>query len=129
MNYDLNDLEEGFLSNAEWDQSGGFTFQVEDPTGKLQFKVSFTGIFYMKFVASHNLIDNEISSFEEISNSPLLQKVYEKNGVHRLLESFGENYERDFFVRSLSHLHHIVLLSDYLDFDLLCEDYNIQKMS
>lgn len=132
MDYHLNDLTEGILNSAEWNQCEGFVLQIEDGCGKRQFEVIFSGVKLLKIVAAlstNDQVDNEIWKLEEVANSPLLQEVVEEKGVHWLCQTFGDKYQRTSSVRGLCHLRHIVLLSDYLDLELLCSKYSIQEVA
>lgn len=127
----LSDLEQGFLKSADWKQLGCLVLQIEDASGERQFEVTFSGIKFLKVLASsspNSNIDNEIWKMEEVLNSSLTGEAFEKDGIHWLSQTFGDKYQRTSSVKELDHLHHVVLLSDYLDLDFLCDRYVIMSL-
>src|SRR5689334_8959861 len=124
----LRSLEGSLLTATTWTQAGDLIIQVvgadEHPV-----EVRFHNICFFKLVESrvHDWNhSNEIWKLNEISDSPLLREVVSENGVYWLQQQFGDFYKRATSVEDPRLLRHIVLLSDYLDLELVCTDYEIK---
>lgn len=119
-------LEEGLLKSISWVQATDLEFIIETDTQRL-FKLTFKAVSFFKVLASRvptKFIDNEIWKLEEIPNSPLVAQVHSQDGGYWLSQSFGTQYKRSTGVPD-EKLRHFVLLSDYLDLELLCQEYNL----
>jgi hypothetical protein len=125
----LNSLEGSLLTATTWTQAGDLIIQAVD-VNEHPVEVRFHNICFFKLVGSrvHDWNDsNEIWKLHEIADSPLLREVVSENGAYWLQQQFGGFYKRVTSVEDPRLLRHIVLLSDYLDLEILCTDCQIKE--
>lgn len=126
------------LIDFAWNPSSGLVVAVqreprtESPAESTVQHIAFRPVLFLKAAASEHvaraseMADNEIWKFEEIRDSRLLSGVREKDNFSYLTSSFGNDYERSTTIGSASRPcspRHFVLLSDYVDLELLCGGY------
>lgn len=127
----LNEMEQGFLKKATWDFPGNLALTVDQADGNRQFAVAFVQVRFLKILASrssHGNIDNEIWKIEVVTDSPLLKDVLTEQGVNWLPQWFGGQFYRTSSLDESQNLSHIVFLSDYLDLELLCVEYDVSEI-
>ncbi len=103
---------------------------VEDFNQSSTAAVVFQGISLLRVLASRvkdSKTENEIWKVEEIPGSPLLRNTIEKDGMHWLEQRFGGKYRRTKPTWEPGHQRHFVLLTDYLDVELICTGYVVSQ--
>jgi hypothetical protein len=131
MSLALNDLSEWFLIDASWLGLTDFVVRAVPANNKQLCEIVFRRVTYLKVLAStvpDITKDNEIWSFEELASSPLVEKVRLENSSAWLQETFGTDV-RSQRTGPVEQLHHIVLLADYLHFELLCLNYSLKVVA
>jgi hypothetical protein len=130
----LRAFEEWYLTHFMWSPSSGLVVTVKSADEAAARNIAFQPVLYLKTAASQSILkasemaDNEIWKFEEIKDSRLLTSLQEKDGFPYLRRSFGNDYERSMTVgspRQPCFPRHFVLLSDYVDLEVLCGGYAI----
>lgn len=128
------------LIDFAWNPSSGLMVTVqhdprtESPDESTVRQIAFRPVLFLKTVTSENvskaseMADNEIYKFEEIKDSWLVSSLREKDNFSYLTCSFGNDYEGSMTVSSPGRPcfpRHFVLLSDYVDLEVLCAGYTI----
>jgi hypothetical protein len=123
----LETLVEWFILSVDWRLPSHLAVRAEDHSAQEQVEVEFHQIAYFRVLASNvaePTRDNEIWRFEELETSTLLDDVVEENGRYSLKQMLaGEQQSQHSYEPAL--LRHIVMLSDYLHFEVLCTGYTV----
>lgn len=127
MQIALEDFFEWFVLSVAWTHERNLIVHVEDAPTSRSGELVFHKVVYFRALSSRLseiTQDNEIWKFEEVKESALLNDVFEEGGIHWLRQIFvGDSLIQTTF--EPADLHHIVLFSDYLDFEWLCVDYEV----
>lgn len=130
-------FEEWSLIDFAWSPISGLMITVqcdprtESPDKSTVRHVAFQPVLFLKTVVSRNvstaseMADNEIWKFEEIKDSRLLARLWEKDSFSCLTCLFGKDYERSQTIGRQCFPRHFVLLSNYVDLEVLCAGYTI----
>jgi hypothetical protein len=128
----FSQLEEKLIKNSRWKSIHCFVLEVEDSTTDTQFEVIFSGVHFSKTSVSYssNVYDeNEIWKAREVAESKESKLVYEEKGFYWLRQIFGGFYARSTSVKAGSALFHLIVLSDYIDLEILCDSWEVNEMS
>jgi hypothetical protein len=140
MSLSLTDLEEAWLTGVRWTEAGNLVLEISDAFER-PVEVIFYIITFLKVVSTNPRLkgnlsvvnreeiieENQLWKLEEISDSSLIDElVYKEEWGYRLRQSFGNKYERTARTDDPDQQRHIVMLSDYIDLELLCARYEIK---
>lgn len=70
-------------------------------------------------------IDNEIWKIEEPEYSHTKMEIVSDNNFHWLTETINNYYTRSHPVDKPENIRHIIILSDYIDIEILCSSYTV----
>jgi hypothetical protein len=150
----LRAFEGWSLIDFAWNPSSGLAVTVRSPDEAAVRHITFQPVLFLKTAANQNvsraseMANNEIYKFQEIKDSRLLSSLREKDKFRYLICSFGrprrkswrlpwrrpladsaeDGYQGNQTISSPGRPcfpRHFVLLSDYVDLEILCAGYAI----
>jgi hypothetical protein len=122
----LSQLEESYIQNIEWLSAIDLLITVEKD--EEIYKISFSGISLFRMYTSKVtdvFLDNEIWRIEEPEYSHTKTEIVSDNNFYWLSETINDYYKRSHPVDKPENIRHIIILSDYIDIEILCSSYNV----
>jgi hypothetical protein len=126
MNLDV--LRESFLISIKWEFPGDLKVMAETSESET-WSIILKGISYLKVLESFakDKSENEIWTCEVVDSSRVLASITVRQGVPWMTQQFGLKYERSQPVPDPTSLRHVVLLSDYIDLEVVCTECILQR--
>jgi hypothetical protein len=130
MSIDFDELEDGLLEGINSTDTREIQLAVLDTTDRL-VQVTFHDVFWYSLFSSRGDVikDNEIWKIEEIVDSIWMKSIFIDSSIYWKEQVIADQYRRVKSIPDPSSLRHFILLSDYIDLEIICIDCSIKVVN
>jgi hypothetical protein len=130
MTIDFDELEDGLLEGINSIDNREIQLVVLDKTERL-VKVTFHDVFWYTLFSSRGDVtkDNEIWKIEEIVGSTWIKSIHIDSSIYWKEQVIADTYRRVKSVPDSGSLRHFILLSDYIDIEIICVHCSIASLN